>query len=254
MGLYRIDRTSNGSDVAYPTTWDQEVAERAGYAAGAALGAGMDLAGSAFRNARDRRMVVAARALHAASEGDADEFLELASKFTRRYPHEEFGHANLAHALFRKGQYGDALDAVDRAAELGLDEWEAHRMRAEIYEEAGYTQAAVQTYTRLLQNPAYRSIGLLGRASCLVDLGDLDQALVDANEAVSVLPSAESYFMRGCVHRLKGDFQRSLADCTRAIQLVPDSSDLLESRAEVYEFLGQAECARRDRAAAGALM
>ncbi|MGH3693053.1 MAG: tetratricopeptide repeat protein [Pseudonocardiaceae bacterium] len=234
--------------------WDEKVGEAVGTAAGWVVGSGIDLAGAAVRNSRDKRMIKAAQAMMVASEAeDSDHFLTVATDFTRRYPREEFGHANLAHALFRKERYDEALTEVDRAVELGLDKWEGHRMRAEIYDESGKTSTAIQEYTYLLQNPSYRGLGLRGRASCLTDLGDFDQALQEADDAVSTLPDENSYTTRGVIYFLMEEFEKCVADFSRAIQLCPSSSDLLAMRADAYEKLGRGDGAQKDRAAAAAL-
>lgn len=209
---------------------------------------------STIHNSRDRAMVKAAQAMMAASESEnSDHFLTIAADFTRRYPREEFGHANLAHAFFRKERYDEALMEVNRAVDLGLDEWEGRKMRAEIYEESGKTSAAIQEYTHLLQNPSYRHLGLLGRASCLADLRDFDQALQDANNAVSTLPDENSYTTRGTIYFLMEDFDKSIVNFSRAIQLCPNSSDLLEMRADAFDKQGRGDDAQKDRAAAAVL-
>jgi tetratricopeptide (TPR) repeat protein len=97
--------------------------------------------------------------------------------------------------------------------------------------------------------PELRQISLLCRARLLLQIGDLDQALRDANDAIATLPDESAYVMRGHIYRSRGNHDACLAGYSRAIQLSPDSVDLLENRAEVYEMLGRLEEAEADRAA-----
>jgi tetratricopeptide (TPR) repeat protein len=251
MTSYRVTQRADGSHVAHSTSWEEEVAEGVGTAAGWAIGSAIDVVGSLARNARDRKMVRTAQELEAASEGDDPaRFLSLATEFTRRYPREEFGHAHRAHALFLTERFDDALVEAARGVELGLDEWHGHRMRAEILDAMGRTGVAIQAYTHLLHHPDHRHDALLGRAGCLIELGDLDAAFRDADAAVALLPDEHAYFVRGNVRRLRGELDDCLRDYSRAITLCPDSVDLLKCRAEVYEMTQRVAEARRDRAAA----
>lgn len=255
MPIYRHDRLPGGSHYVRRTTWEDEAAGAvvggAASAAGWVIGSGISGARTLARNSRDRKMVTRAQALTAALEAeDFDTLLVLSSDFVRRYPQQEFGHAQLALALSSKSRLDEALAELELAEQLGLDRFEAHAMRGGFYDAAGNTGKAIQEYTSLMRHPEARPYGLIERAGCLVELGDLDQALDDANEAVAELPDEKSYFVRGNIHRLKGDFEKCLQDYNRAIKLRPDLPDSLECRAEVYEMLGRTDEATEDRSAA----
>ena len=207
------------------------------------------------RNSRDRKLILAATALEEASESeDDDRFLTLATDFTRRYPQLGDGHALLAQALQRKGQFEAAVKSLDYSVQLGVDEMHAHMLRGAIYDDAGQSGKAIQEFTVLTQSqdPELRQLSLVCRAWLLMQIEDLDQALSDSNSAIATLPDQSAYLVRGHVHRRKGDFQACLQDYTRAIQLQPNSADFLENRAEVYEELGRTDEAYADRTAATA--
>ncbi|WP_170231368.1 tetratricopeptide repeat protein [Pseudonocardia kunmingensis] len=257
--MYRHDRLPGGSHYVRRTTWEDEAAGAlvggAASATGWLIGSGISGIRTLARNSQDRRLVRAATALEEASESeDDDQFLALATDFTRRYPQLEDGHAALALALQRKGQFDAAIRSLDRAIQVGLDETQAHMIRADIYDDANKPGKAIQEFTMLTQAqiPELRQISLLSRARLLIQIGDLDQALKDANDAIATLPDESAYILRGHVHRRNGDLESCLQDYSRAIQLCLESPDFLSERADVYEMLGNAEEAENDRAAARA--
>jgi hypothetical protein len=83
----------------------------------------------------------------------------------------------------------------------------------------------------------------------LMQVGDLDQALHDANQAISLAPGPRGYSLRGDVYQAKSELEKAIEDYTRADRLQPNSTELLEKRAAVYDRLGKAEEAKADRAA-----
>ncbi|MDQ3901420.1 MAG: tetratricopeptide repeat protein [Actinomycetota bacterium] len=72
----------------------------------------------------------------------------------------------------------------------------------------------------------------------LQKIGDLEQALGDANEAVAALPDEAAYSVRGHIYRDRGELDKCIDDYGRAIQLCPNPV-FFENRAEVYEMLGK---------------
>lgn len=248
MAIYRADRSFDGSYRIRSSSVDEEVGRAVGTAAGWAVGAGVDLAGVAARGIRDRRMLKAAKAMmEASASGDDDRFLALATEFTRRYPREELGHETRARALYAKERYDESLAELDAAVELGFDEWEGRSARAQVLLDAENYGAAMQEFTRLLENSKYRAQGFMGRAMCLATLADLDEALKNADEAVTALPGEESYQVRAVIHKLRGDDEKALADINRVLQLNPGDADYLEFRAEIYEEMGRTDVAQQDR-------
>jgi tetratricopeptide (TPR) repeat protein len=256
MPLYRDDRMPGGSHYIRRTTWEDEAASQivtgAASAAGWLIGAGISGTRSMIRNSQDRKLMRAAEELDAASDSaDVGRFLLLSTEFTRRYPNESFGFEHHAMALMMNGRNPDAVAAADRAVQLGCDPVLGHIVRIKAFTDDGLTANALQACTAILQNPdpEVRSFGLTSRARLLMDLGDFDQALTDATQAVSQSPEAYTYCIRGHIYRAMGQPDKAIGDYSRAIQLDPQNRDVLESRAAVYEQLEQAEAAEADRAA-----
>lgn len=259
MPLDRDDRLPGGRHYIRPTTWEAETADAvvdgAATAAGWLIGSGISGLRTLAQNSHDRRLLRAVAALEEASDSeDDDRFLSLATNFVRAYPDLADGHAALAEALQRKQQFDEAISSSERAVQRGFDETLAHMLRADIYDDAGKSAKAIYEYTMVtqVQVPELRQMSLLLRARLLLRIGDSDQALQDANDAIAVLPDDGAYLMRGHVHRNRGDLEACLRDYSRAVQLDPDPSDLLallEHRADVYETLGRLEEAQADRSA-----
>jgi len=231
MPLYRHDRLPGGRDQIRQTTWEDEAAGAivggAAAATGWLIGSGISGLRTLARSSRDRKLLQAVTGLEEASNsGDDDRFLSLATDFVRRYPHPADGHAALAEALQRKRRFDDAISSVERAVQRGLDETQAHMLRADIYDDAGQTGKAIQEFTMLSrsQYPELRQISLLSRARLLLKIGDPDQALQDVNDAIASLPDEAAYVMRGHVHRRKGDLEACLRDYSRAVQLCPSGA------------------------------
>jgi tetratricopeptide (TPR) repeat protein len=66
-------------------------------------------------------------------------------------------------------------------------------------------------------------------------LGDLDQALVDANAALSLLPHEASYGLRADVYWARGDLEKADADYSYALRLCPDEPRLLQKRTSLRQ-------------------
>ena len=252
MPMYRMEKSWDGSHRIRQTSAEQEVGAAVGTAIGWALGAGAGGVGMVARNMRERKAQRIMEEFTAATEaGDGQRMLRAADELVRRWPSEDFGHELRARALVVLERGAEAVGALDRAVQLGMDPYEASMGRAAAYEVGGQTGKAIQEYTALVNHPdspQARAVGLLGRAHCLVELDDLEQALNDANQAIAVQPDEEAYFVRAVIHGLRGDDELCLADMGRAIRLDPDNPDLRGARADKLEALGRTEEAAADRA------
>jgi tetratricopeptide (TPR) repeat protein len=247
---YRLDRAVGGGYTVRRTDVVEDAFVGAAGIAGNLLGAGINGLVTASRNARDRRMQEAVDAMVSAADArQFDEFLLLASEFVRRYPQQPLGLMLLAMALVENARCDEAIAAADRAVQLGLGQSEAHTVRAQAYLRKGALGKAIQEYTALTRDPETRGSGLLGRARALIQIGDLEQALDDASQAIAVSPDEFGYRLRADIYRAKGELDKAIDDYTRANRLDPTWAEVLERRAEAYDLLGKAEEARADRAA-----
>ena len=113
----------------------------------------------------------AVEAMEAAAEAkNYDRLFFLDDDFVDLYPQEPYGHAFLALALAERAEHDKGLAATNRAVELGMDESEAHLLRAHIYERRGSIGKVIQEFSALILIAQTRSYGLL--KSCVGSCGD----------------------------------------------------------------------------------
>lgn len=223
----------------------------AGYVLGRVGGASIAGATGAVRGVQSRKMQQSVDAIEATVEAeDYDRLLPLANEFAKRNPQEPMGRVWQAMALYGMGSYAEAITAIDRAVQLGFNESEARLLRAEIYAGMADYGRVIQELTPVVSHPELRASALARRASALLEIGDLEQALDDVNQAIAASPDEMTYFTRGNAYRAKGELAKCIDDYNRADRICPNWIELLKNRAEVYDLLGKAEEANADRAAA----
>lgn len=234
--------------------------ERTAAALGGLVGAGIEVLLKYAAGAGDRKVARAAARLRAASlSGNTERFLSLATEFVDRNPRLPDGYAAKAEALLRSGRLDDALDAVRLAERLGLNEMLGHLLRAAIHRDAKRPADAIEEFTALIGSeiPEVRQYGLLGRAGLLAGTGDRRLALRDLDAAVANLPDSDTYRRRASILRTMRLTPEAILDLGEALALSRDAADrrsLLRSRAALYDVLGRAELARKDRTAAEAIV
>jgi tetratricopeptide (TPR) repeat protein len=68
------------------------------------------------------------------------------------------------------------------------------------------------------------------------DKREYDRAVADYSKAIELDPSADAYYYRGSVYRKKGDFDRALADFSEVIRLTPDPTQGILARGDNLGF------------------
>ncbi|MFT4040111.1 MAG: tetratricopeptide repeat protein, partial [Thermomicrobiales bacterium] len=239
---YRVDRNFTGGYTVRQTDVVEDVAMGAARMTGALVGIGIGGVGSLIRNNRDRKAMEAVdRIYEAESRGDYDEMLRLATTFSQKYKQEPFGPIMVGMALSGKGQHRQALASLDTAARLGATPLDLVDFRLSVLMDMEDTAGALRECATLIQSQDRQRDGYFVRALSLVRLGDLAQALDDANRVITLMPDEDAYCLRGDVYREMEQYQDALQDYTRAVRLAPDNMTLLESRAGMYERLGKDE-------------
>ena len=77
--------------------------------------------------------------------------------------------------------------------------------------------------------------------------GEADKAILDCSKAIELSPNyAGAYNNRGVAYKNKGDFDRSIADYTKAIELSPNYADAYSNRGVVYSITGNFDRAIAD--------
>jgi tetratricopeptide (TPR) repeat protein len=97
---------------------------------------------------------------------------------------------------------------------------------------------------------AVRSTGynIAGKADLAA--ADRTQALALATAAIEALPSAANYHERAFIYHLLGDDAHGLPDAMKAWEMTPRNAEILETRGEIYENLGNRTAALADYRAA----
>ena len=85
------------------------------------------------------------------------------------------------------------------------------------------------------------------RAAVYGSRGDFDRSLADATKAIELNPKyADAYMFRGLIEGKKGDYDASIADENRAIELAPQSAMAYVNRAFAYSQKGDYDRAIAD--------
>jgi tetratricopeptide (TPR) repeat protein len=122
----------------------------------------------------------------------------------------------------------------------------------------GDLDEALRGATRLLDEGASPPTWLRMRASLLVSLGRVGEAMADLNQYVELNPcNAIAYSLRGAVHRRMREYEAAVAEYTRAIQCYENerrAAWFYYHRGTPHWILGDTEQAATDYAKAYELM
>jgi tetratricopeptide (TPR) repeat protein len=258
MPMYQVVKTPGGGAWVRKT---DAVEVGASAVAGTAVSGALAAAGFVARQMSYRKNDRAWAAVMKAQEaGDWPLELELAKEFARHYPQEQGGWASLFNASFYLQEQLPFAERLEVAKMLD-EHLEAHgeRGKGAVIRAIGYFFR--EDMPNLLREANFL-VGLEGedrwrghyyRASAMMWLGDLDQALADANAALAIRPDDESYARRAEVFWARGDLARAAADYTASLRLDSAQPNRLEMRASVYEEQGDVASAEADRRAVSEL-
>jgi tetratricopeptide (TPR) repeat protein len=143
----------------------------------------------------------------------ADEALAAADQAVARAPDSPQVHAVQALALALAGRFDEAFHALDKAKRLDPDSPRVWADRAYVLKRAGrYTDALEAFQQSVVHNPA----GIDNRINLALlyqDLGQLDQAVSQIDEAIKVDPNnARAHFARAELLLLQGDYRNGWAE------------------------------------------
>jgi tetratricopeptide (TPR) repeat protein len=93
----------------------------------------------------------------------------------------------------------------------------------------GDDKSAIADLTRALQDkrsdPHVRALCLVARARCYINQAKSAPAMSDLNAAIKLRQDSEAYRLRGIVHKVAHEYDKSLADYEKAIALDPKNAD-----------------------------
>jgi tetratricopeptide (TPR) repeat protein len=123
--------------------------------------------------------------------------------------------------LFHEGDFEEGIAQLDEA--IRLDRQPKHYWRRGIaYRDLGMFDRSLADLNELFRTPEYRGGDYYTERglTCLLK-GDLDRAIADSAEMILLRPTApEGYLIRAGTHWVKRDFDRALADCDKAVELL----------------------------------
>jgi len=143
-----------------------------------------------------------------------------------------------------KAPLGAAAD-FDRVIEMNPKNVDAYYLRAKAYGKLEEWKKAIQDYSTVIElDPdnweAYQGRGF---AKAIKEIGDTQGAIADFTAAIKLNPdNAGLYYNRGLLKGMSTNFQASIDDYNKAIELAPE--------ARYYESRGQAKIALNQKTAA----
>ncbi len=119
--------------------------------------------------------------------------------------------------------------------------------RAEYYEASDMHQEAIHDLTHALSLDEQNAKALLQRGNVWMKLKQFDKAIADCTRAIEIQPLDEAYSIRGDAHLQKGEIDQAVADYEQARRFDADVAQAFWLRAEQREKSGEVAAASEDR-------
>lgn len=152
-------------------------------------------------------------------------------------------HVKEAEALIDNGSYGEALDSLDVAENMGENMRLVQRLRGIAHMGLSEYDAAVTEFTEALSsNKGYAQDFDLDVSYYLAvaqyRLGDVKDAQDTYSAIIALFPKeSDAYYLRGRTYLVLQDADNAKSDFDKAVKLTPDDPDLY---VQIYEALADA--------------
>jgi tetratricopeptide (TPR) repeat protein len=160
--------------------------------------------------------------------GDYDTAISLYNEVIKAHPKEALAYNGRALVYRYKKDDAKALADFDQAIRL-KPFWMFYYNRGVTRYENGDAKSAIADLTRALQNkpggPRARADCLVARARCYINQAESAPAMSDLNAAIKLHEDSEAHRLRGIVHKVAHEYDKSLADYEKAIALDPKNAD-----------------------------
>ncbi len=141
--------------------------------------------------------------------------------------------------LGQLGLYRQALGWLDKALEIKPEDITAISNRAIILFHSGEKEAAAAAFETALAAAANAPL-LLARSQMLLESGDPNAALRDADQALSLDPkNPEGYLLRGKALVASGQLEEAIAEFYEALRLSPDWQEPKNSLLNAYRQMDE---------------
>ncbi|MEM7336081.1 MAG: tetratricopeptide repeat protein [Chloroflexota bacterium] len=139
-----------------------------------------------------------------------------------------------------------ALDIADKLKDSSL-KWRYLLGRGNTYHDMGQLEDALNDYTQAISLNPQDAVAFYNRGSTYHDMGQLEDALNDYTQAISLNPQdAVTFNNRGNAYNDMGQLKDALNDFTQAIILNPQNAVAFYNRGCTYQDMGQLEDALND--------
>lgn len=138
------------------------------------------------------------------------------------------------------GKWEEAKEHSAAALEIDPDSIDANNNLALILLLQGFHDRAITYANKVIQLDSENKIAYMIRSEALINLDDLDSAMLDAEKLIMLYPdSKEGYYFRGWINWLQNNYQEIVPDMD--IVLVMDSNDAnaYHVRGVAYSWFGE---------------
>ena len=143
-------------------------------------------------------------------------------------------------------RYEEALVSFDQALRIKPRDFALNTSRGKVLQELQRKTEAISAYGRAIEiNP--HPLIYYNRAAIRLELGDYQKALADYSKAIELKPDyAEAYYYRGLTNYNLGAYEEAVFNYTKAIGLKPDYLEAYNKRGSTRYVLGDSEGAIND--------
>ena len=135
---------------------------------------------------------------------------------------------------FEQEQFEEAEDVLKKAYILDNKNREVIEALLTVYAEQGDIESSLTFVEELLKIDPHDLDTLLHKANCLYDLEELDEASQIYDNIISKKPEHSlALSMRGALHYKRNDFDSSLTDLNRALEIDKNNSIAYYQRASI---------------------
>ena len=96
-------------------------------------------------------------------------------------------------------------------------------------------QKAITYYTKAIESDPQVAGVYINRAAAYESIGDLERALQDLDEALTLESKPKAHHNRGNIYFIKGDYDRAIQNYDRALELEPGNAAAYNYRGHSYK-------------------